>query len=107
MLEFAERGHAIVNAIEQDQNRDAGVERPQPRPMSRLLIRPGRTEIGARGHFHDGNLISAVDHLRNVDFFEVVSQAIVKRFQAIDLAFDAVELGQPLTQIERFGSPTP
>ena len=67
-------------------------------------------QAGAHGdrrtrHFHDGNLIAAIDALRNVHFLEIVRQAIVKRFQPIDFSLNAIELREPLTQIERLGLP--
>ena len=73
--------------------------------MRRLLIRPGRTEIGVVAILHDRNLVVAVDHLRDVDVLQVVGQPIVKRFQTIDLAFNAIELGEALAEIERLGFP--
>ena len=64
--------------------------------MSRLLINPGRTEMGARGHFHDGDLVAAVDHLRDIDVLQVLGEAIVKRLETIDFAFEPVEFGEAL-----------
>ena len=58
-----------------------------------------------RRHFHDGNLIAAIDALRDVHFLEIVRQAIVKRLEPIDLALNAIELREPLAQIERLGLP--
>ncbi len=73
--------------------------------MSRLLSNPGRTEIGADGHFHDRDLIAAVNGLRDVDFLKVIRQAIIKGLKPIDLSFDAIELRQALPQIERLALP--
>ena len=61
--------------------------------------------MGAARHFHDGDLIAAIHALRNVNFLEVVREAIVKRFQALGFSLDAIELREPLAQIERFGFP--
>ena len=47
--------------------------------MSKLLSKPGRTEIGGARHFHDGNLVAAIDDLRDIDFLQIIRQAIVKR----------------------------
>ena len=73
--------------------------------MSRLLSKPGTNRHRHRGHFHDRNLIAAIDALRDVDLLQIVRQAIVKRFQAIDLALHAIELRQTLAEIERLRFP--
>ena len=73
--------------------------------MRRLLTKPGRTEIGSGGRFHDGDLIAAIDHLGDADFLEIVREAIVERLEPIDFAFEAIELGEALREIERFRFP--
>ena len=45
---------------------------PQPRPMSKTLDQAGTNRNRRTRHFHDGDLIAAIDDLRNVDFLEIV-----------------------------------
>ena len=81
MLEFAERRHAVVDPIEQKKNGDAG-ERAAAEPDEQTLEQ-SRTDRNRRARrFHDRNLIAAVHDLRDVDFLQVVRQAIVKRLSA-------------------------
>ena len=103
-LEFAQRSHAIINPIEQNQNGDAGNKtKGKTNQQTPNESRPNGN--GRRRHFHDRDLISRVDHLRDIDFLEVGCQSLVEHFQPIYFAFDAIELCQPLTQIERLGFP--
>ena len=73
--------------------------------MRRLLIKPGRTEIGALAISMIETWSAAIDYLGNVDFLEIVRQAIVECLQSIDLALEAIELREPLAQIERLRFP--
>ena len=78
---------------------------PHPNPINRPLSKPGRTETG-------GDAISMIETwsapsttCETSDFFQIVRQAVIQSFQAIDFAFDAIELREALAQIERFGFP--
>src|SRR3954468_61547 len=104
MLELAERGHPVVNSIEQNQNAEAGSSTAAEADQEALdQTRANRNRSCRR--FHDRDLVGAVHDLRDVHFLEVVSQAIVKSLQPIDLALYAIEQGEPLAQIERLGFP--
>ena len=78
---------------------------PQTETDEQALEQAGADGHRWTRHFHDGDLIAAIHDLRDVDFLEIIRQAIVKGFQPIDFALDAIELREPLAQIERFGFP--
>ena len=78
---------------------------PQTKTDEKALKQSGTHGHRWTRHFHDGNLVAAIDALRDVNFLEIVRQAIVMRFQPIDFSFNAIELREPLAQIERLGLP--
>ncbi len=50
-------------------------------------------------------MIFATGNLGNVDVLEVIGEAIVERFEAINFALNSIELREALAEIQRFGFP--
>ena len=78
---------------------------PQPRPRKKTFDQARADRDRSSAPFHHRNLVAAVHHLRNIDIFQVLGEALVQNFQAIDLPFDAIEQGETLAQVERLGFP--
>ena len=96
MLKFAEGSHAVVNPIEQDENTNPG-ERATSKPEQETLDQAGTNRDRRSRHFHDGHLIPAIHHLGDIDLLQIIRQPIIQCFEAIDFAFDAIELCEALT----------
>src|SRR6266704_7170890 len=102
VLELPEGGHAIIDAIEQEENADAR-EQAASQTDQQTLDQPGPDRYRRGGHFHDGNLIGAIHDLGDINLFQIVRKPVVQNLEPIHLSLDAVELGEALAQIECFG----
>jgi len=62
VLKFTERGHAIINAIEEQKNADTG-ERTAGKADEETLEQSGSHRDRRGRHFHNGNLVADIDDL--------------------------------------------